>query len=120
MLAMGGSFVMSRCYAVYLRVTNQEDRGRRVLIDLFYGVALLLVQHGMHSVIVIALLTVSYAIGRMTRGTRFRVPAAWGFGLLVILLKESYRVKRSYPVMSLCRIRPFFCSFLSHDYSYSY
>lgn len=77
---------------------SQSLARNRVYIDLVYGVSLLFLQHGAHSVIVLGLLLLSYTVGRITAGTRYRVAVAWTMGLLTILLKESYRLKRSYPV----------------------
>ncbi|CAM9248218.1 unnamed protein product, partial [Ectocarpus fasciculatus] len=97
-LAMFGSFALGRIYNMYLNATGKKDRGGRVYVDLLYGVALVLLQHGRHSLIVFVLLALSYLVGKLTKGTRARVGVAWAFGIFTIALKESYRVKRTYPV----------------------
>ena len=97
-LAMFGSFALGKMYSMYLNATGKKDRGGRVYMDLIYGLTLVLLQHGRHAIIVFVLLAVSYVVGQLTKGTRVRVGAAWGLGIFTIALKESYRLKRYYPV----------------------
>lgn len=112
-LAVGGSFIISQLYNLYTNANKRTTQGGncssinssgsmygvgRVHIDLVYGLCLLFLQHGLHSFIVLGLLLLSYIVGILTRGSRYRIGAAWAVGIFTILLKESYRVKRNFPV----------------------
>lgn len=96
---MAGSLVL-RCLHGWLQ--RRGGRGGRGQLDLAYGIALLVLQHGWHSAIVLVLLAISYSAGWLTKGTRYRIGASWAVGIGTILLKESYRIKRHFTVVCYC------------------
>jgi hypothetical protein len=115
--AVGGSFVLSRLYAAYAARAGKGGQGR-VVLDLAFGLSLLLLQHGRHALIVLGLLALSYAVGLLTKDTRYRVGAAWGMGIFTILLKESYRIRRIYPEFYYQYLNIFFDQRYSGIYSW--
>ncbi len=60
---------------------------------LIVGFVVVYVLHRQQSVIIAFILVSSYLLGRLTRGTRARIPLTWVFGIAVLLLKESYRLR---------------------------
>ena len=61
---------------------------------LLFGLGVLVVQHGYHALIVLALAMVAFALVRVTRGTPLCVPLVWCYAAIVLLFKESYRLRR--------------------------
>lgn len=75
----------------------------RSAFHLLFGCVLLFVQHKWQAIITLSILTISYLLGRLTRRTAARLPLSWGFALLVLFIKESYRLKhKSYYWVRTC------------------
>jgi D-alanyl-lipoteichoic acid acyltransferase DltB (MBOAT superfamily) len=71
-------------------------------VRLVIGLVFAVVQHGYHAGIVLVLAVIGFLVPtKFVRGVggRSAFAAVWGYGLLVLLFKESYRIKHLFPLI---------------------
>ena len=64
-----------------------------VLFHLVVGISFVTVLHGYHALIILAILIIAFILGKIFNSSKYSIIFTWCFALLIIILKESYRVK---------------------------
>lgn len=76
-----------------LRYEHQTVVRSISVIRVVIGVIILFVQHGYHAFIVIAIASVGYMLARLSYKGKIHFATTWLFAIIILLFKESYRVK---------------------------
>ncbi len=94
--AVAFSFIqfLIRRFCTYLQCNYSTVTHSIVYFRIVAGAVLLVVQHGYHAMIVIGLSMLGFFLTKAVRQTKHGVIVMWIYGILILLFKESYRLKK--------------------------